>query len=82
MSLQKSLNDIKEKSKARLPQEIRESMQKATAELADSGIIERVLKPGQELPHFSLPDEHENEVSSENLLNGGPLVVSFYRGVW
>lgn len=82
MSLQDNLNAIKEKSKSRLPQETREKMQKATAELADSGIIEKILKPGQELPQFSLPDEHENIVSSEQLLIEGPLVVSFYRGVW
>ena len=82
MSLQANLNAIKEKSKSRLPQEIREKMQKATAELADSGIIEKVLKPGKEISHFSLPDEHENEVSSKDLLTKGPLIVSFYRGVW
>ncbi len=82
MSLQDNLNAIKEKSKSRLPQETREKMQKATAELADSGIIEKILKPGQALPQFSLPDERENIVSSEQLLVEGPLVVSFYRGVW
>ena len=82
MSLQDSLNAIKENSKSRLPLETRESMQKATAAMATSGIMEKVLKPGEELPQFSLPDEHENEVSSKTLLSKGPLVVSFYRGVW
>jgi len=82
MSLQNSLNTLKENSKSRLPLEIRESMQKATAELAGSGIMEKVLKPGDELPHFNLPDEHENKVSSDQLLKKGALVVSFYRGVW
>ncbi|MEJ2057441.1 MAG: hypothetical protein P8X39_06350 [Desulfofustis sp.] len=82
MSLENNLNAIREKSKSRLPQEKREIMQKATAELADSGIMEKVLKTGQELPHFTLPDEHEIEVRSEDLLKKGPLIVSFYRGVW
>lgn len=82
MSLETSLNAIREKSKSRLPQEKREVMQQATAELAASGILKKVLKPGDELPHFTLPDEHENEVRSTDLLDNGPLVVSFYRGVW
>ncbi len=82
MSLENSLNAIREKSKSRLPQEIRETMQKATADLAGSGIMDGVLQPGEKLPHFQLPDEHENEVSSADLLGSGPLIVSFYRGVW
>lgn len=82
MSLEDSLNAMREKSKSRLPQEKREIMQQATAELTASGIMEKVLKPGEHLPDFTLPDEHENEVRSGDLLDGGPLVVSFYRGVW
>ena len=82
MKLQDKLDAMREKSKSNLPPETVAIMNKATEESAQSGIMERILKPGNELPHFTLPDERENQVSSENLLKNGPLVVTFYRGTW
>ncbi len=82
MKLQDKLDAMREKSKSNLPPETVAAMHKATEELAQSGIMERILRPGDEIPHFTLPDEHENEISSEELLKKGPLVVTFYRGTW
>lgn len=59
-----------------------ETMHKATAELKASGQADRALKVGDKAPSFSLKDSDGNTVSSEALLAKGPLVVSFYRGVW
>jgi len=36
----------------------------------------------QKAPKFTLPDAKENQVSLDNLLQKGPLVVTFYRGSW
>ena len=82
MKLQDKLDAMKEKSKSNLPPETVAAMHNATEELAQSGIMERILRPGDEIPHFTLPDEYENEISSEELLKKGPLVVTFYRGTW
>ena len=82
MNLKNKLKAMKEKSISNLPPETSAAMQKATEELAHSGIMEGILKPGNDMPHFILPDEHENEISSLTLLEKGPLVVSFYRGLW
>lgn len=38
--------------------------------------------PGDELPPFLLPDENGRLVSSADLLDNGPLVISFNRGNW
>ena len=38
--------------------------------------------PGSELIHFILPDSEGGLVSSRDLLDKGPLVVSFNRGHW
>ena len=34
------------------------------------------------MPEFSLRDETGNEVRSSDLLTRGPLVLTFFRGVW
>ena len=39
-------------------------------------------KPGDTLTPFALPDSRGRYVSSADLLEWGPLVVSFYRGGW
>ena len=82
MKLQDKLDAMREKSKSNLPPEAAAIMAKATEELTQSGIMDRILKPGNEIPHFTLPDEHENQISSEDMLKKGPLVVTFYRGLW
>ena len=57
-------------------------MDRATDDLIASGQAQRALKAGDRAPEFVLPDPDNNPVSSATLLAKGPLVVSFYRGVW
>ena len=57
-------------------------MHRATEELRASGIMERVIKVGDKLPAFALPNSSGQEVRSADLLAKGPLVVTFYRGAW
>jgi len=48
-------------------------------------IRDSVLRTGQagdRAPEFILKDANGREVSSRELLAKGPLVVTFYRGVW
>jgi peroxiredoxin len=64
------------------PRSVIETMHRATAELIASGAAQRASKAGDVAPSFSLKDPEGNIVSSDELLKKGPLVVSFYRGVW
>lgn len=57
-------------------------MHRATTELIASGAAQRALKAGDTVPAFTLADPEGNPVSSASLLSKGPLVMSFYRGVW
>ncbi|MFA5970614.1 MAG: peroxiredoxin-like family protein [Sphingomonas sp.] len=87
MSLQAKLDAFKADFEAgnppyNAPQSVIEVMRRATAELRDSGQAERALKVGDKAPAFALNDPDGNEVSSTDLLGKGPLIVSFYRGVW
>ena len=59
-----------------------DTMHRATAELIASGQAQRAKKAGDAAPEFILNDPDGNPVSSRDLLAKGPLVVSFYRGVW
>jgi len=64
------------------PPEIHPIMERATAELAASGQAGRALKVGDRAPVFTLNDPEGKSVSSTDLLAKGPLIISFYRGVW
>jgi peroxiredoxin len=64
------------------PTWVHEVMHRATDELLASGTAGRALKAGDRAPDFTLKDADGHEVSSRDLLAKGPLVVTFYRGVW
>ncbi len=82
MSLQDKLDKVKKEFESGAPPEALAIMHRATEDLRNSGIMERVLKVGGQAPEFMLPDAQGQMVSSAELLSKGPLVVSFYRGVW
>jgi peroxiredoxin len=65
-----------------VPRPVIETMHRATAELIASGAASRTLKAGDIAPPFVLNEATGNPVTSSALLGRGPLVVSFYRGVW
>ncbi|PBC19200.1 MULTISPECIES: peroxiredoxin-like family protein [unclassified Mesorhizobium] len=83
MSLQDKLDAFKadfESKKA--PRQAVEIMHRATAELLASGQAARALGVGAVAPTFTLMEADGGLVSSADLLALGPLVLSFYRGVW
>src|SRR5215831_3931348 len=43
---------------------------------------DRLLGAGDPAPTFMLPDPDDVMISSAELLENGPLVVTFYRGIW
>ena len=57
-------------------------MHRATAELKASGAENRALKAGDRAPSFTLLNQDHAQVSSDDLLHDGPLVVGFFRGHW
>lgn len=87
MSLQARLDAFKVDFQAgkppyNVPPAVIETMLRATAELKASGLAERALKVGAAAPAFELKDADGATIRSTELLARGPLVVSFYRGVW
>ena len=82
MSLQEKLDQMKKDFESSAPAEVVAVMHKETQVLIESGITGNVLKKGEMFPEFSLKDQKGEMVSSRDLIEKGPLVVSFYRGVW
>jgi peroxiredoxin len=80
MTLQDRLDAFKADFEAgkppyKIPPSVIVTMHRATAELIASGQAERAKKAGDIAPSFTLNDAAE-------LLSKGPLVLTFYRGVW
>ena len=87
MALQDRLDALKaDFESGRFPlkptREILDTMHRATDELVASAQAQRARKAGDVAPEFTLNDSYGKPVSSSELLAKGPLVVSFYRGVW
>jgi peroxiredoxin len=57
-------------------------MHRATEELRASGIMDQVIKVGDPLQAFELPNASGQPVRSADLLAKGPLVLTFFRGAW
>jgi hypothetical protein len=82
MSLQKTLNAIKEGMYPNIPLKTRETMQNAAKNLTETGILDRVLKVGAAAPDFELLNTSGQPVSLKGLIAESNLILSFYRGKW
>lgn len=83
LPLQGQLDAFKTEFETKLaPAPVVEVLHRAIDELIASGAQDKALKAGDTAPEFTLPDADGKPVSSRALLAKGPLVVTFYRGVW
>jgi peroxiredoxin len=83
MALQDKLDAFKAQFEGKkAPPGVVAIMRKATNDLIASGQADRALKVGDRAPEFALHDPDGWTHRSTNLLTQGPLVVTFYRGVW
>jgi peroxiredoxin len=83
LPLQGKLDALKAEFETNIaPAPVVEALHGATDELIASGAPGKALKAGDVAPAFTLPDADGKPVSSRDLLAKGPLVVTFYRGVW
>ncbi len=84
MRLQQRLSERKKSflTSGRVTPEMLGIMQRSTEQLRSSGILQKVLKVGQKAPRFELPNQDGQLVASSALLARGPLVISYFRGVW
>lgn len=81
-TLTEKLEELVAGSKSRLPEDIQKVFGEATEELRASSIEENALKVGDTVPEFTLNNAYGKSINSQDLLEKGALVVSFYRGKW
>lgn len=65
-----------------IPPELLAKMDQQTAELLSSDLLAGVVAVGQKAPEFRLPDTIGAQIGLTDLLEAGPVVISFYRGGW
>ncbi|GAA4115296.1 peroxiredoxin-like family protein [Aquimarina addita] len=82
MSLTQQLKEKAALSVNKHPENIREVMNKAIQELADSQLIPKALKTGDTIPKIILPNASNKLVSVQELLLDNKVILSFYRGGW
>ena len=81
-SLATTLTKIREAGDAKRPPELTAVMKRATRDLAESGITERIVGMGQKAPRFARPRLDGNTVRLSAALRNGPVILSFFRGRW
>jgi hypothetical protein len=82
MSLQARLDRIREDFEKQAPPEALEVMHRATDDLRESGIMDRVVGEGQRAPEFTLEDSQGRPTALADALASGPVVLTFFRGDW
>ncbi len=80
MSLQEKLDEIRTKGFQNV--DVKAVYDAVLTQLGRGESASQVLRPGDSMPAFLLPSSDGRLVSSEELLQRTPLVVSFFRGDW
>jgi Peroxiredoxin len=77
------LDQARERYRSRvIPPERLKIMDDATGALVRSGLRSTAVKEGDRVADFTLTDAHGKPVQLQQLLETGPVVVTFYRGGW
>lgn len=82
MSLSEKLAATRAAFAARVPADRAAIMERTTDDLRKSGILDRIVSVGRQAPPFELANHDGRRVASADLLAGGPLMLSFFRGSW
>lgn len=82
MNLREELLRVYEDARSNRSSEDNETTDRAAAELFDAGTADRAKAVGDVAPVFSLPSATGETVTLSDLLEDGPVVLSFYRGSW
>lgn len=82
VTVAETLSEHRAASAERMPDTVKAVMAQSLRTLEDSGIAEHALGVGELTPDYVVPDATGREVGLSDILEAGPVVVSFYRGAW
>ncbi len=80
--LKDTLAEYTTQSSAGMTDELKQIFQKSLDDLKATGILKRAKNKGDTAPNFTLPDQNGKDVELYTLLEEGPVVLLWYRGVW
>ena len=81
-NLNQQIRDTIQMFREALPQEVGALIEQGAGEISALDIVENALKKGDEAPAFDLKKYGGGTGTLAGYLEEGPLVVTFYRGVW
>lgn len=81
-SLSRQLKEQNRAGRARLSPDVLSVIDESTAYVTSLGLVESSLNIGAMAPDFTLPTACGTPLSLSSLLAQGPVVLTFYRGVW
>ena len=82
MLLKDEIQKMQEAMLPQIPEDVLKLLFSKIEELVNSGIAERTLTEGDELPQINLPNAVGKSINVNSMLKEGPVVISFYRGAW
>jgi len=81
VSLKEQLQSFAENTRQERP-EFAAAVDRLIDRLRRAGAGDSAPKPGEPMPGFVLPDENGDRVSLDDLLDAGPVAITFHRGHW
>lgn len=81
-TFQQEIDDFIAMQVGRMPGPLLDDLTSPIAMLVESRAAEKALQEGDKVADFTLPDAHGNPVTLSALLAQGPVVITFYRGIW
>lgn len=81
-TLNDNIQDIIQEFRDVLPAEVNNLIEQGAGEISSLPIIEHAKKIGVTVKDFTLPNRNEEQKSLSKYLTKGPVVITFYRGVW
>jgi len=82
MTLNKNIRQTIQMVRDTLPPELNTMIEQGAGEISALEIAEKALKIGDKIPEFKLQDRNGESKSLNEYISEGPLVVTFYRGIW
>jgi len=82
MSLKAQIDAYNVQKEAKLPGDVLALMAQTNEEFIAQHIKDNALQVGAKVSNFSLNNHSAEQVELADLLNNGPVIISFYRGNW
>ena len=82
MLLQQTLEDFKAEFTSKAPEDKQQAYEVFIAALGNSGLVEKALQTGQQAKDFTLTNAVGKSTNLSQLLEQGPVVLTWYRGGW